>query len=259
MEQEISLTVVGRISHEAECDAQFHYRGKAYKKLLDWDHFDAILGKKNRFIKIYASRESKQFQIFKHSDPNQQTGFYLKREQINDIEHLVLCYRNLNRHNSYRERQQKSFLINAFFEFCDESEREQRSEMEFNALSLDDFYDRLKKAHESDDLETGIPANVQHRSLRPILRPYQVKGIKWMLKRELKADYLPTCYIKLKPKFNKAQIFYYNIYSQRLVSERPEIQEIPPGGLLTGSLSNVHSDCPFTYLFFRRDGFGKNS
>ena len=163
------------------------------------------------------------------------TGFYLKNENINEIEHLILCYRNLDRHNSNQERKQKKFLINSFFEPCEIDEEQQ--EPAFNSkeekLSLNDFYDRLKKAHESDDV-SEIPEDVQHQSLRPILRPYQVKGIKWMLSRELKPDQLPTCYIKLKPKFNNNQFFYFNIYSQHLLSNLPELDEIPPGGLLTG-------------------------
>lgn len=44
MEKEISLTVVGRISTDEEDGTTFTYQYRAYKKLLEWDHFDSILG-----------------------------------------------------------------------------------------------------------------------------------------------------------------------------------------------------------------------
>lgn len=45
---------------------------------------------------------------------------------------------------------------------------------EGSELSLDDFYERLRQSHESDDLETSLPEDVQSPNLRPILREYQV-------------------------------------------------------------------------------------
>lgn len=159
---------------------------------------------------------------------------------INGIQHLVLCYINATDINcSYLEREQKKFLVYSFFEACDKSENQRLSIStlsEAKGFSLNVFYDRLKRAHLNDDLETGISADVQHRSLRPCLRSYQKKGIKWMLKRELQADYLPTGFIKLRSKFNKNQIFHYNTYSQYLLIECPEQKEMPRGGLLTGDL-----------------------
>lgn len=105
-------------------------------------------------------------------------------------------------------------------------------------LSLEDFYERLRRAHESDDLETDLPSDVQHLNLRPGLRPYQKRGIKWMLKRELQTEELPSYIVKLRLKFNRDQIFYFNKYTLELLRECPAREVIPSGGLLTDEVRN---------------------
>lgn len=112
------------------------------------------------------------------------------------------------------------------------------SQSQGRELSLEDFYERLRRAHESDDLETGLPSDVQHINLRPGLRPYQKRGIKWMLKRELQAEELPSYIVKLRLKFNRDQIFYFNKYTLELLRECPASEVIPSGGLLTDEVRN---------------------
>lgn len=86
-----------------------------------------------------------------------------------------------------KERRQINHLKDAFFTRCSSSDLKDNtfcnsSEInDRNQLSIDEFYDRLKQAHEHENFD-NIPTNVQHRNLRPVLRPYQVKGIRWMLK-----------------------------------------------------------------------------
>lgn len=99
-------------------------------------------------------------------------------------------------------------------------------------LSVENFYDRLKQAHEHENFE-NIPTDVQHRNLRPILRPYQVKGIRWMLKRELETESFPSLFTKLRSNIN-SQVLYFDEYTLQFHREPPELIEVPSGGLLTG-------------------------
>lgn len=163
----------------------------------------------------------------------------MKHQIINGVDHMLLYHCNLRIKNpSKRERDEKTFLINSLFEKFDEQTAEEvaQSDEPGRELSLDDFYERLRQAHENDDLETGLPSDVQHPNLRPQLRPYQKRGIKWMLKRELQAEDLPSHYTKLRSKFNRDQIFYLNKYTQELLRDCPPCDAIPSGGLLTDEM-----------------------
>ena len=40
----------------------------------------------------------------------------------------------------------------------------------------------VKQRH--DLVEFDLAVNIQHDWLRPLLRPYQVRGVKWMLQKE---------------------------------------------------------------------------
>lgn len=132
--------------------------------------------------------------------------------------------------------------MNAFFEYRDETQGESHYSSHYgthrgmyrNRLPIEAFYDQLRKEHESDDLETGIPTNVQHPALRPILRPYQQKGIKWMLKRELRTEHLTQLADKIRSKFNPSQTFYFDHITQLIYDQPPEGFTIPAGGMLTG-------------------------
>lgn len=170
----------------------------------------------------------------------------MREEKLNETDLLVLWYRNPETHSEYskRDKKLKKLLINSFFERCDDQNKLPVESNDMRSrLSLDEFYDALKNAHKNDDLVTNIPQNVQHPSLRPVLRPYQVRGIKFMLKRELQTDHLPTCYVKLRPKFRSTQTYFYDTFSGKLLAEHPDLEEIPPGGFLTGiydGLSSFH-------------------
>lgn len=155
---------------------------------------------------------------------------------------MVLSYlNNPDKIPAYGEREQRNFLINSFFEsfnlehpISDQLITKEKSEAKW--LSLDEFYEHLRTAHELDDT-SFIPENIQIPSLRPILRPYQVHGIKWMMKQELKTEMLPDFSIKLRSKFDNSQIFYYYQYSQMLTKECLNPIPVPSGGLLTGKFN----------------------
>jgi SNF2 family DNA or RNA helicase len=101
-------------------------------------------------------------------------------------------------------------VISSFFEAFDSSQSISKDEGD-KMLTLDSFYERIKQEHENDDLST-VPQDVQHPGLHEStrLRPYQQRGVKWLLKRELEAQELPSGYIKMVSKFNPDQIMYYN-------------------------------------------------
>lgn len=167
------------------------------------------------------------------------SGFFLKVHGIMGCEHLVLCYSNsIAKTSTNHERDEKFFLINSFFDPFDELENYVANEYSREReLSLEEFYERLRQSHINDDLESGIPSDVIDNGipgLRPVLRPYQKRGIKWMLKRELKIESLPSPFIRLRSKFNENQIMFFNKFTQDLLSVCPEQEQIPRGGLLTG-------------------------
>lgn len=97
--------------------------------------------------------------------------------------------------------------------------------------TINEFYEALKKSHENDDL-SGITEFVQHPCLKPMLRPYQINGVRWMLKRELKEEYVDQECVKMKIKYLESnQIFFYNTFYNALYDTQPK-QLLPKGSLL---------------------------
>lgn len=141
------------------------------------------------------------------------SGFFLQNTFVKGGRYLALCY-SLNtseRHFPSFVKNQRDFVISSFFEAIDTIQINHDDEDAKAMLTLDSFYEKIKQEHESDDLTT-VPQNVQHPSLKEStrLRPYQVRGVKWLLKREQETQELPSNYIKMRSKFNPDQIMYYN-------------------------------------------------
>ena len=102
---------------------------------------------------------------------------------------------------------------------------------------LIDFYQQLRISHENDDLTSNLPSDLQHSKLKPILRPYQARAIKWMLKRELHTDHVPQEFVKMTVECLPDQIFYYNPRTLELSSENPcDKLIIPSGGILADEM-----------------------
>lgn len=168
----------------------------------------------------------------------------MKKREVNDAAYLILFYaRKPVRQLSTAEFLQKRFIIDAFFEPAEENvPYDDDSILELTGstnkeLALDTFYEQLRQAHQKDDLDSGVPSEVQHQSLQPLLRPYQKKGIRWMLTRENRPDYLRSTFIKMRSKNLENQIFYYNKYSAEFSHNCPEpVIPIPSGGLLTDEM-----------------------
>lgn len=169
-------------------------------------------------------------------------GFYLKNVDVDGDKHLVLCHSNksilLTWHRS-QQIKQIHFLIESLFDSVD-GEELQLKELDHHEngkeLQLSEFYEKLKEVHETDDLETGIPSDVQHSSLRPLLRDYQKKGIKWMLSRELRDEPATSRYITLRSKFNASQLLDYDPLNQWIFEHDHHTGSIPRGGLLTDEM-----------------------
>lgn len=47
---------------------------------------------------------------------------------------------------------------------------------------IEHLYAVVKQRHDRADLDLCL--NIQHEWLRPLLRPYQIQGVKWMLQKE---------------------------------------------------------------------------
>ncbi|XP_066993133.2 E3 ubiquitin-protein ligase SHPRH [Anabrus simplex] len=101
---------------------------------------------------------------------------------------------------------------------------------------IEDLYRVIKSYHEMDDIH--CTAEIQHPSLIPELRPYQLHAVQWMLQRESN----PTCETKiLDPLFVEmstqcGQTLYYNRYSGCVVLEKPIASPLPTGGILADEM-----------------------
>lgn len=230
----ILITTVAKAVEDDEIEATFIYQSKKYKKLLEWEHFDMLLSKLRFAGKFHCLFI---FFLFGFSELSKNTGFFLKQLETDGGDLLVLCFAcDIIGTRTNQERRDKTFLMDAFFERCDGTPLDLAENPEKSRPSVEAFYEGLRQAHDKEDLETGLPIDVQHPSLRPLLRPYQKRGIKWMLKREQQTELLPQNFIAIRSKYNKSQVYYYDKYYQQVVHECPEQIEIPTGGLLTGKL-----------------------
>lgn len=181
------------------------------------------------------------FIVYKILEINQtakNSGFYWKRVPADGTLHLVLHHSNEKvRIANFNDINAKCDLIEAFFVNVDGSELELERKTvnnDMKELPVNEFYEKLKQAHESDDLETGIPQDVQHSYLKPLLREYQKKGVKWMLSKELRTEKVERHYIEIRSKFDSAKELFLDTLSFRILTQKPIEVLVPSGGLLTG-------------------------
>lgn len=161
----ITLTTVGKLL-ETISDDCFIFENQPYSKLLVWEDFSTLLSKfENAAFFDNLLTKQKFLDLKKHS------GFSLEKKTVNDNQYLVLVYSSANfKHaSSNAQLREKFVLLRSFFEMPSQETMEVGSQK----MSLENFYERLRIAHEKDDF-TNIPQDVQHQSLRPVLRPYQV-------------------------------------------------------------------------------------
>ncbi|CAO1410529.1 unnamed protein product [Diamesa serratosioi] len=211
MENKYLIASIGRkVSTEDIGDEPtFIYKSLQYIQLIIWNQFHQILEIKS------------------------DTGFLIKPFLNIDTnkEYLNLYYDANQKCTSETNHKHKSKLINVFFEIVTEIDETNIEGIIPKEPTINEFYEALKRSHENDDF-TGITECVQHPSLKPILRPYQVHGVRWMLKRELKDEYVDQKCVKMKIKYLESnQIFYYNNYSNELY-DAPQKQLLPKGSLL---------------------------
>ncbi|XP_060077806.1 E3 ubiquitin-protein ligase SHPRH-like [Ylistrum balloti] len=112
---------------------------------------------------------------------------------------------------------------------------------------IEALYTAIKATHDKEEITAGI--EVQHPSLIPHLRPYQRKGVSWMLSREgLKVEKnqptdsllanteVPIHMLYEEVKTLGGNTLYYNKYLGSLTMERQERLVIPPGGILADEM-----------------------
>ncbi|XP_055611063.1 E3 ubiquitin-protein ligase SHPRH [Uranotaenia lowii] len=105
-----------------------------------------------------------------------------------------------------------------------------------SALSVAQFYDKLRGSHVDEVLDASIPEDVAHGSLRPTLRPYQCSAIRWMLERERVPKHLPAQFARLRNRnFPEVDFFMY-LDSFEVIDEQPKDIAIPPGGILADEM-----------------------
>ncbi|CAO1380733.1 unnamed protein product [Diamesa hyperborea] len=212
MDKKYLIASIGRkVSTEnIEDEPTFMYNSQQYVQLIIWEKFKHILTTKK------------------------DTGFIIKPflNIETSKEYLNLYYDAKQKSSSQTNHFQKSRLIHVFFEIIPEIDETSCEVQNAKEPSVNEFYEALRKSHDNDDL-SGITECVQHPSLKPMLRPYQVQGVRWMLKKELKVEYVDQEFVKMKIRHvNSDQIFFYNIHTNELFDSPPAQQLLPKGSLL---------------------------
>ncbi|XP_033741490.1 E3 ubiquitin-protein ligase SHPRH-like [Pecten maximus] len=112
---------------------------------------------------------------------------------------------------------------------------------------IEALYTAIKSAHDQEEIATSV--EVQHPSLIPYLRPYQRKGVSWMLSQEgfkVKTGQstdslhsnteLPLHMLYEEVKTPDGSTLYYNKYMGSLTREHQERLVVPPGGILADEM-----------------------
>uniref|UniRef100_A0A336MKX4 CSON001404 protein n=1 Tax=Culicoides sonorensis TaxID=179676 RepID=A0A336MKX4_CULSO len=94
------------------------------------------------------------------------------------------------------------------------------------------LYYRLKQAHAEKTIFADDLTYLQHDKLRPILRPYQLKAVKWMIDRETIPSTVDIPLIELKSEKLPHMIFYMDRFTSCIYDAHPGMRKIPAGGLL---------------------------
>ncbi|XP_071455234.1 E3 ubiquitin-protein ligase SHPRH isoform X2 [Hetaerina americana] len=104
---------------------------------------------------------------------------------------------------------------------------------------IEDLYDAVKLSH-LDAMKIEIEEAVFHESLLPVLRPYQIAAVNWMLRRE-KQDEVSMDMNAIDPLYVKVETFdgkdlYYNPFNGSFDWEFPKRKPIPTGGVLADEM-----------------------
>lgn len=104
--------------------------------------------------------------------------------------------------------------------------------------NIEDLYCFISNIQLMNDRSTK--EDVQHKSLIPILRPYQANAVRWMLKQEnnlKKFDIHEVCYsLFVKIHTQDEKIIYYNRYGGLFTLEEPKLTYQPSGGILADEM-----------------------
>ena len=108
--------------------------------------------------------------------------------------------------------------------------------------TLAHFYTKLREYHDINDadIDDSIPHDFYSEKLRPTLRNYQNRAVRWMIHRERKLKYFPTECRSLPLKyehFNQCSRFFYNPRTMEIVPDTISGSvKIPSGGILADEM-----------------------
>lgn len=162
-----------------------------------------------------------------------------------NTEHLSLFFNPGEGLQKYSSNQKERIVARAFETLRSASDGEwlktEPDDMEMDVdesrNEMQSLYDRLKRAHakavSNSDTEQNSDLNyLQHDKLRPELRPYQLKAVKWMIERETKTDSVNIPFIELRSSRIPHVTFYMDRFTMCIYDHKPRMRQIPAGGLL---------------------------
>lgn len=104
--------------------------------------------------------------------------------------------------------------------------------IDFYAKNFNSLYQMLRREHARVRPIVENLDHLQSPELRPILRPYQLRAVHWMLERERKTEFLVIPPILMKNDRFPGQQFYMDQVNWRILDREPAPRVIPRGGLL---------------------------
>ncbi|XP_058123566.1 E3 ubiquitin-protein ligase SHPRH [Anopheles ziemanni] len=106
-------------------------------------------------------------------------------------------------------------------------------------LTIAQFYEQLRMRHRERQPpaeNSTLPETIEHRALRPQLRPYQQQAIRWLIERETIPMTLPAQYLRLHNAAVPELDFFADLYTFAVTDEEPHPIPIPTGGILADEM-----------------------
>lgn len=98
------------------------------------------------------------------------------------------------------------------------------------------LYERLRKTREQFPRPIPGTEDVQHKSLRPLLREYQRDAVSFMIHRERVPDSIPAAFDILTLKSSPTEFFFWNAVTGEFSDVEPPNELLPTGGILADEM-----------------------